>query len=76
MEDKNERRPGGRGDVQGINSSARTTIPPSDWSATYDCATRWVAWNARRRWPQFAANDEVWALSVAAWWHGAVSGRG
>lgn len=39
---------------------------------TYEAASRWVAWTARRRWPDFAANDQIWALSVAAWWHGVV----
>lgn len=83
MEAKNSR-PGGRDPraasdqtaaaVQICLSEYRAT---AEWSETYDAARRWVAWNARRRWPMYAANDDVWALSVTAWHHnGAVVGRG
>lgn len=62
---------------QGITEAdqANTTVAPELWACTYDSARLWVKWSARRQWPQFAANDDVWALSVASWWHGAV-GRG
>lgn len=46
-----------------------TSFSVTDWADTYESAERWVAWNARRRWPAFAVNDEVWALSVTAWQH-------
>ncbi len=46
----------------------------ADWADTYRAARYWVAWTARRRWPDHAANDAIWALSVADWWHG--PGRG
>lgn len=53
------------------------SITAAEWSEAYTCARRWVAWSARRRWPDYACNDEVWAMSVAAWWHnGAVVRRG
>lgn len=37
------------------------------WGDVYEDAERWVTWTARRRWPDFAANDTIWAASVADW---------
>lgn len=45
------------------------------WADTYRDARRWVAWNARRRWPDFPCNDDIWAASATSWWHGGRSGR-
>jgi hypothetical protein len=42
----------------------------------YDAARLWVAWTARRRWPDYPANDDVWAVSVASWWGDGVVRRG
>lgn len=39
----------------------------ADWAATEECAREWVAWTARRRWPEFAVNDDIWAASVTGW---------
>lgn len=41
--------------------------PDQEFADAYAAALRWVAWNARRRWPDHPTNDDVWALSVAAW---------
>jgi hypothetical protein len=42
-----------------------TTLTIDEFADTYDAARFWVEWNARRRWPDFPANDDVWAMSVA-----------
>lgn len=39
----------------------------ADWAEVYEDAERWVRWSARRRWPNFGANTQVWACSVASW---------
>lgn len=38
-----------------------------EWAEVYADAERWVCWTARRRWPVFAVNDQIWACSVADW---------
>jgi hypothetical protein len=53
--------PTGRPDT---NSPAATV---ATWADVYDSAERWVEWTARRRWPVFAVNDQIWACSVADW---------
>lgn len=53
-----------------VEAAASTSTKVTDWAETYTAARRWVEWNARRRWPDYAANDDVWALSAAAWWYG------
>lgn len=40
------------------------------WPEVYRAASLWVATVARRRWPAFATNDDIWAASVADWWVG------
>jgi hypothetical protein len=42
----------------------------AEWNDTYAAAREWVRLNGRRRWPDFAVNDSVWALSIASWWLG------
>jgi hypothetical protein len=67
-----ENRPGGGG-LRTSATKSRPTVPQrpdTDWADTFECAQLWVAWNGRRRWPAFAYNDDLWALSVAAWHHG------
>lgn len=49
-----------------------TTASIATWAEAYESAELWVTWNARRRWPLFAVNDQIWACSVADW---AASGR-
>lgn len=39
----------------------------ADWAETFEDAERWVEWTARRRWPDFVANDQIWAGSVTSW---------
>jgi hypothetical protein len=50
-------------------STALLPASVTDWSDTFECAQLWVSWTGRRRWPTFAYNDDLWALSVAAWEH-------
>jgi hypothetical protein len=47
------------------NTDALTML--AAWPEVYDSAERWVEWTARRRWPNFGANDQIWASSVASW---------
>jgi hypothetical protein len=44
-----------------------TTASIATWADTYAEAQRWVRWNARRRWPAFPCNNDVWAASVTDW---------
>jgi len=53
--------PTGRPDT---NSPA--AIVPT-WADTFADAERWVSWAARRRWPTFGVNDQIWASSVTSW---------
>jgi hypothetical protein len=39
----------------------------AEWADVFEDAERWVHWSARRRWPEFTVNDEIWACSVTAW---------
>lgn len=48
----------------------RDTTVVDPWPAAYETARYWVRWTARRRWPRYAANDDVWAMSAASWWVG------
>ncbi len=55
-------------DAVNATSLDATTVPT--WSDTFTAAQTWIRWTARRRWPHFPANDDVWALSITAWEHG------
>lgn len=54
----------------GPPQAAPTTITSAripTWGEVYECAELWVCWTARRRWPTFAVNDQIWASSVTDW---------
>lgn len=64
------------GGAAGDFEAGVSTIPQvaDTWPDVYASARRWVCWTARRRWPTFAANDDIWAASVADWWVGGRDG--
>jgi hypothetical protein len=50
------------------NAQQHTSSPiVTEWADTYEDARRWVAWTARRRWPTYPVNDDIWAMSVTSW---------
>jgi hypothetical protein len=65
---------GARGNIDDNDSTSMVTRGSTEtvdaWSDTYTSARDWVELNARRRWPDFPCNDEIWAMSVTAWWLG------
>lgn len=67
-------RPAGNG-TGGEQVGETTTSVIDPWAETYRDARRWVAWTARRRWPGFPCNDDLWAASAADWWHNGRTGR-
>lgn len=68
MRDNEERRPPVGETEEAANEQAgRPDASVAQWAQVYDCAQLWVAWNARRRWPDFTVNNEVWAMSVTGW---------
>ena len=56
-----------RGPGKGRPDITSTAPIVTDWSDIFADAERWVCWTARRRWPAFAVNDQIWACSVADW---------
>lgn len=38
-----------------------------NWDTAYAEALDWVKTVGRKRWPHFPCNDELWAVSIAAW---------
>jgi hypothetical protein len=38
-----------------------------NWASAYSGAESWIRDVGRPRWPDFAANDEIWACSIADW---------
>lgn len=68
-------RPAGNGAALTTAGEAVPAKVTDPWAETYADAERWVSWTARRRWPTFAVNDQVWAMSVTDWYHGGRSGR-
>ncbi|WP_433361948.1 hypothetical protein ACQPZX_29435 [Actinoplanes sp. CA-142083] len=63
--DKNAR-PGRRSET-GAKQAGPADASVLTWAEVYDDAERWISWTARRRWPDFAVNDQVWACSITAW---------
>jgi hypothetical protein len=41
--------------------------PTDAWADVYASATAWINAVAQPRWPEFAVNDAVWAVSIADW---------
>lgn len=56
-------------DPPGVHKQAGrpAAMVTTEWAEVYEDAERWVCWTARRRWPLFAVNDQIWACSVADW---------
>jgi hypothetical protein len=57
---------GGGPDSRPDATNSTVAIVPT-WAEVYEDAERWVEWTARRRWPAFAVNDQIWAGSVTSW---------
>lgn len=74
MTNEEARRPTGETAGQ-VTTGEEVTASVTDWAETYRAARCWVRWTARRRWPDFPCNDEIWAASVADWARGGRSGR-
>lgn len=75
MQPHEKSRPAGNGAAFTTAGEAVSTSVTDPWADTYHDAQRWVAWTARRRWPDFPTNDDVWAASAASWWLGGRTGR-
>lgn len=70
-----EARHPGAGATGQVTDGENVSSSVTEWSAAYADARRWVAWTARRRWPAFPCNDDIWAASVADWHRGGRTGR-
>jgi hypothetical protein len=66
-------RPGGAAE-SGPASSRRNELSVDAWHDAYVSALRWVMWTGRKRWPDAATNDLVWAMSITEWWLGPGAG--
>lgn len=62
---RSEERGSGRHSRPDATNSTTPIVPA--WTEVYEDAERWVSWNARRRWPAYLVNDQIWAMSVADW---------
>lgn len=60
-----EERGSGRHSRPDATNSTVAIVPT--WAEVFEDAERWVTWNGRRRWPNVALNDQVWAVSIADW---------
>lgn len=52
---------------------AAPSIPT--WGETYADALNWIEWSGRRHWPTYPVNNELWAASIADWYHHGRPGR-
>ena len=57
----------GRRSETGEKQAGRPGVNVAEWADVYESAELWVSWNARRQWPTFTCNDQIWACSVTSW---------